>query len=133
MQRIKIFILAYWYEPKILGFTGWNVVLRYNQIFTNYAYMKEEKTDSAFDKAFETDGNGYDASILFIPAIQCYSSLFASFTMATRDLEEDEELMVDYNLFRDIVVVDQNTLDTAYKGTPPFHYQNDYSIYMLFD
>ena len=128
MQRIKNFILAYWYEPEISGFAGWNVALTFNQAFANYACMKEEKTASAFDKAFETDENGYDASVSFITAIQRCPSLFASLTVATRDLEEGEELMVDYNLFRDVVVVDQIALDVVYEGAPSCHYQSDYGI-----
>jgi len=102
-KELKNFILAYGYETEILGFTGWNVALTSNQTFTNHACTKEEKTASAFDKAFETDEDGYDASVLFNPAIQRRPSLFASLTVATRDLEEGEELMVDYNLFRDVV------------------------------
>ena len=56
-------------------------------------------------------------------------SLFTSLTIATRDLEESEELMVDYNLFRDVVVVDQIALAAVYEGALSCDYHSDYGNY----
>ena len=102
-KELKDFFLAYGWETDILGFTGWNVALASNQTFTNHACTEEEKTASSFDKAFETDEDGYGKFVSFNPALQRRPSLFSSLTVATRDLDIGEELMVDYSMFRDVV------------------------------
>lgn len=117
-QELHDFFISYGFENESLGNSGWSVSLANINTFTNHACTKDEETATTYPQS----------SIIFSPSMFRRSE-YSMVTIAERDVEEGEEILINYAAFRtlgdeDFSMFLKNVCDTG-EGLVPIIDEGD--------
>lgn len=100
-SQFRDFVVAYGFQNENLGTTGWAVSMASSYAFMNHACGKDEENVHNLN---EMNFNEEDGSHLgFSPVLSRRPDLTNTMVVATRDILQEEEILVDYKCFRDVI------------------------------
>lgn len=94
-RQLRDFVVAYGFESDHMG---WAVSLGSNATFINHACQNADQNVMYVDKVFESEDD--DQLVRFSPFMVRFGELVGVLTHAIRDIAAEEEILMDYTVFR---------------------------------